>query len=372
MHKKYWILMVSIEKKYHYMLDLSKSLTGITELDSILIVLADFTKKILEADRCSVFIYDENKQELYTKIAHGINNEIRINVNEGIAGYTALTKEIQIVKDAYNDSRFDKEIDLLTGYKTKNIISVPLIGTNGKSIGVLQALNKIDSTFDESDAEILLLFASYASSTIENAILHKKLRDSKSKIIDKLSTVVEYRDNDTSKHIKRVGAYSAILAKAYGLSREEIRLMKLAAPMHDTGKIGILDKILYKPEKLTTNEFDDMKQHTCIGYQILNDQDDPLLLMASIIAKEHHEKYDGSGYPLQLKGDEISIYGQIVSIADVFDALLSKRPYKEAWSVDEAIKYIVMQKGKSFNPILVDKFIEDIELIKTTYKNMKD
>jgi len=189
-------------------------------------------------------------------------------------------------------------------------------------------------------------------------------------LIQRLGRAAEYKDTDTGEHIARMSRYSKVLALAYGMSEFEAEQLKQAAPMHDVGKIGIPDSVLLKPGRLNENEYEHMKQHALIGAKILENSTSPLLQLAHKLALEHHEKWDGTGYPYGLKGEEISIEGRIVTIADVFDALTSKRPYKKAWSVEEALDLLKDEAGKHFDPQLVDLFIGQIDSIieiKNTY-----
>ncbi|RZD23173.1 two-component system response regulator [Pseudoalteromonas sp. MEBiC 03485] len=189
-------------------------------------------------------------------------------------------------------------------------------------------------------------------------------------LIQRLGRAAEYKDTDTGEHIARMSRYSKVLALAYGMSEYEAEQLKQAAPMHDVGKIGIPDAVLLKPGRLNENEYEHMKQHALIGAKILENSPSPLLQLAHKLALEHHEKWDGTGYPYGLKGKEISIEGRIVAIADVFDALTSKRPYKKAWSIEEALDLLKDEAGKHFDPQLVDLFIGQIGSIieiKNTY-----
>lgn len=191
----------------------------------------------------------------------------------------------------------------------------------------------------------------------------EQLKQAHIDLVHRLGRAAEYKDTDTGEHILRMSKYSKILALAYGMSEGNAELLKQAAPMHDVGKIGIPDAILLKPGKLTHDEFEQMKQHAEIGAKILEHSPSPLLQLAYILAIEHHEKFDGSGYPYGLKGENISIEGRIVAIADVFDALTSKRPYKTAWSIDDAFAFIKEQAGKHFDPHLAELFLANQEKI---------
>ena len=191
-------------------------------------------------------------------------------------------------------------------------------------------------------------------------------------LVHRLGRAAEYKDTDTGEHIVRMSKYSKILALAYGMNEEHAELLKQAAPMHDIGKIGIPDAILLKPGKLTASEFDYMKEHAQIGAQILENSSSPLLQLAHLLAIEHHEKWDGSGYPYGLKGEKISIEGRIVAVADVFDALTSKRPYKAAWSVEDALKFMHEQAGIHFDPELVHLFTAQIDAIMDIYSTYQN
>jgi putative two-component system response regulator len=191
-------------------------------------------------------------------------------------------------------------------------------------------------------------------------------------VIQRLGRASEYKDNETGMHVIRMSHFSEILAKAYGFSDEDAELLLHAAPMHDLGKIGIPDSIMLKPGRLTEEEFSIMKTHPQIGADILGDEDSDLISLAKVVALTHHEKWDGSGYPNGLVGENIPIEGRIVAVADVFDALTSKRPYKDPWSVEETIRYMKEQSGKHFEPKLIELLeqkLEDILAIKEQFKD---
>jgi len=205
---------------------------------------------------------------------------------------------------------------------------------------------------------------------IQKAI--QKIKKGEYETLDVLSNVAEYRDEDTHNHTKRVALYSKLLAKEAGFDEEMQDLIYHASPLHDVGKVGIPDNILLKPGKLTKEEFDIMKTHAKIGFDMLDGFENKYLKAGAIIALTHHEKFDGSGYPNGLKGDEIDILGQIVAIADVFDALTSKRPYKEPWPVEKAFNLLKEEAGKHFSPFLVNLFLnkkDEIIAIKDKYKD---
>ena len=182
-------------------------------------------------------------------------------------------------------------------------------------------------------------------------------------LLHRLAYAGELRDMDTSQHVIRVGEYAQLLAEKVGLPSDISYMIKKAAPMHDIGKIGISDGILLKPDKLTEEEREEMCKHAEFGAKLLGDHDSLLIQLAASIAHSHHEKWDGSGYPNKLSGESIPIEGRITAISDVFDALTSKRPYKKEWSVEEALDLLKSESGKSFDPTLIDIFIQNIDKV---------
>ena len=192
-------------------------------------------------------------------------------------------------------------------------------------------------------------------------ILNQEIRETQKEIIFLLGAVAESRSNETANHVKRVALYCQLLGKYYGLSEYETEILKQASPLHDIGKIGIEDAILKKPGKLTPEEFEIMKTHATIGYELLRPSHKHILQAGAIIAHQHHEWMNGEGYPNNLKGDEIHIFGRIAALADVFDALGSKRVYKDAWGDEEIFEHIKMRSGTQFDPRLVNIFLEHKE-----------
>ncbi len=197
----------------------------------------------------------------------------------------------------------------------------------------------------------------------------KSLVDREHETLQILGKTAEYKDPETASHVARVAKYSKLLAREYGLSQKEQDIIFYAAPFHDLGKVGIEDKILLKPGKLDEDEFKIMKTHAQIGYEILKDSKSEYLQAGAVIALTHHEKWDGSGYPNALTSENIHIFGRIVSIADVFDALTSFRPYKKAWSFEEALKYLDDKSGKDFDPKMVEIFKNKIDEVKEIYNS---
>ena len=177
----------------------------------------------------------------------------------------------------------------------------------------------------------------------------RELERSRLEVLERLALAAEYRDDDTYRHTERVGHAAALLARRLGMSEDEVALLRRAAPLHDIGKVAIPDRILLKPGRLTPEEFEEMKEHTTAGARILGGSASPLLQMAEVIAASHHERWDGSGYPLGLAGEDIPLHGRLVAVADVFDALTHARPYKEAMPVGAALREMEAMTG-SFDP----------------------
>lgn len=186
----------------------------------------------------------------------------------------------------------------------------------------------------------------------------RELNETRLEIIKRLGRAAEYKDNETGLHVIRMSHYSRLLGQAIGLSELEREILLNASPMHDVGKIGIPDHILRKPGPLDDDEWKIMKSHPGMGARIIGNSDSPLLQAAREIALTHHEKWDGSGYPGKLQGEEIPLFGRIVAISDVFDALTTERPYKKAWAVDDAFELIMKEAGKHFDPALAKLFAE--------------
>lgn len=186
---------------------------------------------------------------------------------------------------------------------------------------------------------------------------HDLVRRSEREVIERLARAAEWRDDDTAQHVQRVSEISCLIAREAGLDDEQCRLIREASPMHDLGKIGVPDEVLRKPGKLTPQEFELVKQHSNIGADILRGGTTPIVRMAEDIARWHHERWDGTGYPDGLKGEEIPLPPRIVAIADVFDALTSRRPYKEAWPMIKAVEAIRSLAGTHFDPRLVECFL---------------
>ncbi len=204
-------------------------------------------------------------------------------------------------------------------------------------------------------------FIAIRSDITETIRLHSELEQTQQEMIARIGEIGETRSRETGFHVRRVAEYSRLLAQKYGLNDEEASTLANASPMHDIGKVGIPDHILNKPGPLTSDEWEVMRTHCKIGYDLFRDSERPLLQAAAIIAYEHHEKYDGSGYPRGLKGESIHIFGRITALADVFDALGSDRCYKKAWETEKILSLLKEERGRHFDPVLIDLFFEHLD-----------
>lgn len=342
-------------------------------LDKVLMLMADMGKEMIVSDRCTVWLVDEQRNELWTRVAHGVS-ELRIPRDAGLVGLSISRGEPIFIDDAYTNEEYREVLDngalktdQQTGYRTKALMVIPFRNNEGNIMGAYQAINKMtpSQTFTERDLEYLSLAASYSGKSLESAMLSQEIEETQKEIIFTMGEIGESRSKETGNHVKRVAEYSYILAIGLGMSEEEAELLKMASPMHDIGKVAIPDSVLKKPGKLTDEEFNIMKSHTNIGYGLLKNSHRHILKTAAIVAEQHHEKWNGSGYPNGLKGEKIHIYGRITALADVFDALGSDRVYKKAWELDRIVNLFKEERGEHFDPQVVDVFLENLpELLK--------
>ncbi len=212
-------------------------------------------------------------------------------------------------------------------------------------------------TIGELDRRLLLTFFSNISVAFENLYLHNEVKEIQLSVIETLGEVIENRSRETANHTRRIGHLAALLAEKTGLTREQVEMVRIAAPMHDIGKVAVPDEILGKPTGLTEEEYTVMKTHTRVGYEIFKNTDrDPHRIIAAI-AHQHHENWDGTGYPQGLSGEEINIFARITTIVDSFDALAHRRPYKDPWESDRVRSYIAQQRGRRFDPTITNVFL---------------
>lgn len=355
--KLYWEMSEKVSR-LSVLMDASIHMTSTLDLEEVLDLIMSQAKEVLDAEASSVFLIDEEKNELYFVSATGTGGgkakRVRVPWGKGIVGWVAETGETLLVPDVAKDKRFYRKVDEETDFVTKSILAVPLV-VKGRVVGVAESLNKKGTRgFTQDDVELFEAFARHAAVAVDNARLYLELEGLFKSSIRAVVFVVEAKDKYTRGHTERVTEYSVMAARELGLSKDEVKRVEIASLLHDIGKIGIPDTILGKPGKLTDEEFEIVKDHPVRGCEIMGS----IAAMKNVIPgiRHHHERYDGLGYPDKLKGKEIPLLGKIISVADVFDALTTDRPYRGAISIDETLEYLQSNAGYQFDPDVVDAF----------------
>ncbi len=386
------------------LLSVSDELDHITDLDSLLDRILQEARSFTNADAGTIYLVDGDHLRFSYNSQSGkllpgdpnrnkskyLNQILPID-EHSIAGYVALTSENLRIDDAYHivgevPYRFNPEFDQLANYRTVSMLTVPLKTNRGITVGVMQLVNALDQAtgspapFAESDRLYVSLFAKNAAVAIERASLTQL-------IILRMIKMAELRDpSETGPHVNRVAAYSVEIykrwAEAHLVPFNEVKkntdTLRLGAIMHDVGKIAVPDSILKKPGPLTPKEKAVMQQHTVIGARLFAEKESRLDAMAAEIALNHHERWDGHGYPGRIPdinrepivmgpgkaGEEIPLFGRIVGLADTYDALVSKRAYKEAWDESLVLKTIEEESGRQFDPSVTAAFFKIYEVIK--------
>jgi len=458
-------------RKLQSILDVAKAMTAERDVDRLLDLILREAKGVVEADRCTLFIVDKEKGQLWSKIAHG-TGEIRIPLDAGIAGAVATRGVPVRIDDAYQDPRFNREVDHATGYHTRSILCVPMLSTTGEVVGVIQALNRADGVFTEEDQELLMALGGPAASAVENAKLHEEIEKLFEGFVNAAVKAIESRDPTTEGHSRRVADLTVGLAQAVerapppahpriSFRPDDLRQLKYAALLHDFGKVGVREHVLVKAEKLYPHERDLVRarfdlirarleleraearlagrtaaeverqlQELGVYWDLVVEANKPTVLdedqsarlrrlagltfrdggvekpyvtseelsLLSIprgslseeerrqieshvthtyeflskipwtrvlgkvpdIARAHHEKLDGRGYPLGLRADQIPPESKMMTIADIFDALTaSDRPYKRALPAQKALDILSQEAGKGMlDPAFLGVFVE--------------
>lgn len=342
--------------------ELSKILNSNLETKSVVKEAMKAIVSLVNAEVGSLLLCDKEKKELFFEVALGDNEktlkEIRLKFGQGIAGWVAQHKQPIIINDPSKDERFYKEADEKTGFITKNIVCVPVC-SNDEVIGVMQALNKKEGLFSQEDLRLLTSLSDQVAVALDNASLHEELKNTFIGVVEALADAIEKRDPYTGGHTKRVVKYSLMIAEQINLDEDEKERLKMAALLHDVGKIGIDDSVLRKPEKLNDTEFEKMKQHPSIGANILGKIPQIKKIIPGIL--HHHEWYNGKGYPEGLSGGALPKIAKIISIADTYDAITTDRPYRKGLSHEWAIQEIKRFSGSQFDPEYVNAFIKAFE-----------
>jgi response regulator RpfG family c-di-GMP phosphodiesterase len=409
--------MLSEKEKLDALATLGIDLSRVQDLDIMMERILTEARRFVNADAGSIYIrekdmlhfaYTQNKT-LQQRLAEGeklVYSTFHMPIDEkSIAGYVAATGKPLNLPDVYSIDpacpyHFSEVFDKKTNYTTRSVLTVPLKNHNDDIIGILQIINAEDEArkvvaFSQNDEKMMLHFASIAAVALERAQMTRA-------ILLRMIRMAEMRDpKETGAHVNRVGGYAVELyekwAKRRNLSQKQIDthrdILRMAAMLHDVGKIAISDLILKKPGRFNPAEYEIMKQHTVLGAQLFSDRQSDFDEAAAQVALNHHERWDGGGYPghvnvqtgkarkgfaqpdglpIGKKTDEIPLYGRIVALADVYDALSSARVYKEAWNESEVLEKIESESGRHFDPELVEIFFSSLDFLRTVQQRYRD
>jgi len=318
---------------------------------------------LMDADVGSLLLVDEETNELFFEVALGDKGgqlmQVRLRMGEGIAGWVAANNEPAIVNDVQNDPRHFKKAQRITKFITQNMLCVP-VRSKGKVIGVLQAINKKhNDVFTEQDLSDFWTLSNQVAVALDNANLYAELQETFLNTAEALAAAVEKKDPYTGGHIMRVVEYSMAIAKHMARPPQDLEQLRLAAVMHDIGKIGVKDSVLLKEGKLDAEEMAHMREHPLVGDDILAHIEQ----MKSVrkVMRSHHEKWDGSGYPDGIKGEDIPLHARIILVADTLDAITTDRPYRKAADMKAAMDEIRRFTGKEFDPLVAEAFFKACE-----------
>ena len=328
------------------------------------------TCQLVKCETASLFLVDSKTGELYWETALGnvgkeLQKSVRLPINNrSIAGYVAMTGEPLLIHDVAKDPRHFKKAGQSSGFETRTMICVPLL-VKERVIGVLQAINKLSSLGDRAtsskspvfggdDLSMVLSLASQVAVAIENSRLYSGLKRSFYDTVEALAESIEKKDSYTGGHTKRVVHYSMCIAKYLDLTEDELERVRLGALLHDVGKIGVEDKILKKAAPLDESEWVEMMKHPDIGFSIMARVESLQDVIAGM--RYHHERWDGKGYPLKLRGEEIPLIARIIAVADTYDAMISTRPYRKGLATSIALEEISRHGGTQFDPRVVEAF----------------
>ena len=382
-------------------LKITEDLNRINDIDSLLDRVLLEARRFSRADAGSIYLLENRRlrinyvqNDTLTQKESGVkflyqNHEVAVN-DKSMAGYVAMTRKPLIIADAYSLGKgvpygFNRRFDETAAYRTRSVLTVPLMASQNRLIGVMQIINSLDEAgravpFRSDDELVVAYFANHAAGSIEKAKMTRE-------IILRMIRIAELRDpEETGAHVNRVGAYSIEIYSKWALNHHvadnEIKrvrdVLRIAAMLHDVGKVAISDTLLKKHGPLDPAEFTQMQKHVILGARLFKNSTSDWDDMAAEIALNHHEKWDGSGYPGKIgdvsvdawrpgpgkKGEEIPLFARIVALSDVYDALSSQRAYKERWAEEKVRDYIREQRGKQFDPDLVDAFFSIYDVIR--------
>lgn len=340
------------------MFQILHELSGNRRLSVVLDIALRKAEELCRAETSSIWELDPETQELSFRVVRGAAagdiRDLRVAVGQGIVGSVAASGKAEVVNEVEHDARWQG--DSTPGFRTRAILAVPL-AVEGRVVGVLQLLNPIGKRgFDQRDLQRMQTFARLVAHAVENARLYEAQERQVVELATALAEAIEKRDPYTGGHIHRVVAYSVLLGRELGLARTELERLRLAATLHDVGKISVPDAILSKPAPLDDEEREVMARHTTDGAEIVECITGFRDLVGGI--RHHHERLDGQGYPDRLHGDEIPLHARIIAVADTFDAMTTSRPYRQALTVEAAVREIVRCSGTQFATEVVAAFEE--------------
>ena len=331
-------------------------------LDSLLEVITRETQMMLKCDRCSVWVLDAVSGDLWTQVAQGLvgHHTIQIPMNgTSTASECARSKSVINIPDAYADPRFDAEVDKHTGYRTKTILCVPMLDRAGSIIGVFQVLNKVGGPFTSEDEDWLQGLAAVSAGLIEQAQAYIEIERFAEKTLETLAQTIDKRDPLTAGHSMRVTKYSLLIGQTMAVHENDLDVLRYSALLHDYGKIGVPENILWKPGRLDPDEYEKVKKHASYTYELLiNLPFTKRLAAVPYVASCHHEKIDGTGYYRGLKGDEIPFLARVIAVADVFDALTSVRHYRNRMPIEKVSEIMLSGRDNHFEAACVDSFYQ--------------
>lgn len=328
--------------------------------DHVLQLIVRYARDLLHAEHASLFLIDEEKGDivLHLSSSEAPAPNLRVPLGKGIIGHAIESGDIIFVANVHDDKRHFTEAEPITGVTTTSLIAVPLItqavhlgqelgSAKEKIIGGIEAINRTTGVFTREDAELLQTLANQAATVFQVANLYADANELFLGTIQAMTASIDAKDPYTNGHSQRVSDFSVAIGRQMDLPPEELHQLRIGALLHDIGKIGIPDNILGKPGHLTDDEFEKMRKHPSIGAGIMKNV---RLLKEELPAlSEHHEHIDGSGYPSGLSGEQISLFGRIVAVADVFDALTSDRPYRKAMDVEDVLNRLQQDSGSHFD-----------------------
>jgi HD-GYP domain-containing protein (c-di-GMP phosphodiesterase class II) len=386
-----------LAEEFEQLLSVGIALSSIHDLQKLLDLILLEARRLTQADAGTLYLVKGNRlifrvsqcQSLSERLGEErmrkLYQSFEMPVSpESIAGYSVLAKKVLNIPDVKQippgaSYHYNPSWDQKAGYDSRSMMAVPMLNRENEVVGILQLINAMSDgrviPFRTEHQRLASSLASQAAVAIENAELTEDLKQAHLDTIFRLGVAAEYRDKETANHIKRMSHYCALIARGLGWSDEAVETILWSSLMHDVGKLGIPDSILQKPGRLTPEERKVMELHTTIGGSILKGAKAPVLQQSRIVALTHHEKFDGTGYPRGLKGEKIPLQGRITILADVFDALSSRRVYKEAMPEAEVLRILAEGRGTHFDPALLDVFLgalEEVRAIKDRYTDREE